>query len=158
MITNLRIYFLEFFSTLICNEKMDDFKEVCVSFKEVIKNNEEYVQKSIKEKASSQPRWHMVDMFYKQLDGMKVGFLARLQESNEEIKSKDFDLEHGFLLLNFLADIWDYIETFKLEQAVGKPNEKSRPSCSVLIKHLSENKELFVGHNTWHEYAALGYK
>ena len=90
---------------------------------------------------------------------MKAGFLAKYQENNEEIGSEDFDLEHGFLLLNFLADIWDYMEKFKLEQAVGKEvNERIRPSCSVLIKHLSEIKELFVGHNTWHEYAALGYK
>ena len=101
----------------------------------------------------------MVDMFYKQLDGMKVGFLAKFKENNEDITSQDFDLEHGFLLLNFLADIWDYMEKFKLEQAVDKKVETtSRPSCSVLIKHLSENKELFVGHNTWHEYAALGYE
>ena len=99
----------------------------------------------------------MVDMFYNQLAGMKAGFIARSQENDEEIK--DFDLEHGFLLLNFLADIWDYMEKFKLEQAVGNGvNQRSRPSCSVLIKHLSETKELFVGHNTWHEYAALGYK
>ena len=152
-------YFLEFYSTLICNDNIEDFKDVCASFKDVLKINEEYIKKSIREKASTQPKWHMVDMFYKQLDGMKAGFLAKYQENNEEIGSEDFDQEHGFLLLNFLADIWDYMEKFKLEQAVGKEvNERIRPSCSVLIKHLSEIKELFVGHNTWHEYAALGYK
>jgi len=152
-------YYQEFYSTLICNENIEDFKDVCASFKDALKTNEEYIKKSVREKASTQPKWHMVDMFYKQLDGMKVGFLAKYKENNEEIGSQDFDLEHGFLLLNFLADIWDYMEKFKLEQAVGKEvNERIRPSCSVLIKHLSEIKELFVGHNTWHEYAALGYK
>ena len=90
-------YFLEFYSTLICNDNIEDFKDVCASFKEVLKINEEYIKKSIREKAATQPKWHMVDMFYKQLDGMKAGFLAKYQENNEEIGSEDFDLEHGFL-------------------------------------------------------------
>jgi len=34
----------------------------------------------------------------------------------------------------------------------------SRPSCSVIIKHLPEAGDLYVGHNTWHEYAAMGYR
>ena len=101
----------------------------------------------------------MVDMFYQQLDGMKEGFIAKFEENKEELKKQDFDFENGFLLLNFLADVWDFMEKFKLEQTNGKEVvDRSRPSCSVLIKHLPESYEMFVGHNTWHEYAALGFK
>jgi len=34
----------------------------------------------------------------------------------------------------------------------------SRPTCSVLIKHLPEQDEMYVAHNTWHEYIAMSYR
>lgn len=151
--------FLEFYSNLICNDNIEDFKGVCASLREVLKINEDFIRKSVQEKALTEPKWHMVDMFYQQLDGMKEGFIAKFEENKEELKKQDFDFENGFLLLNFLADVWDFMEKFKLEQTNGKEVvDRSRPSCSVLIKHLPETHEMFVGHNTWHEYAALGFK
>ena len=102
--------------------------------------------------------WHMVDLFYKQLDGITEGFLQKSDDDN--LDYGDFDVQHGIRLINYLPDLFDYIEKYKMEVGgmTGGTVRKSRPSCSVLIKHLPGKGELYVGHNTWHEYRALGYR
>ena len=37
---------------------------------------------------------------------------------------------------------------------LNKPREK----IAVVIKHVPSSGELYVGHNTWHVYAAMGYR
>ena len=79
-------------------------------------------------------------------------------------------------LINYLADVWDYKEKFdsvsaknetstkvilkitSLRDIVFKSYQASRPTCSVLIKHLPEKDEMYVAHNTWHEYSAMSYR
>ena len=112
---------------------------------------------NVKQRSTSDPYWHMVKLFYQQLDGLTEGFLRKSTEDNLEYG--DFDVEHGARLINYLPDFFDYMEKYQLEQgqteAAGK---RMRPSCSVLIKHLADSGELMVGHNTWHEYRVMGYR
>ena len=100
----------------------------------------------------------MVDLFYQQLDGITEGFLQKSDDDN--LDYGDFDVQHGIRLINYLPDLFDYIEKYKLEVGgiAERTVRKSRPSCSVLIKHLPEEGEVYVGHNTWHEYRAMGYR
>jgi len=51
------------------------------------------------------------------------------------------------------------MEKFHSLSAKNETSTKaSRPTCSVLIKHLPEQNEMYVAHNTWHEYTAMSYK
>ncbi len=75
------------------------------------------------------------------------------------------DDEMGVLLLNFIADYWDIIEQYKLLNETGltkmnanESDNPTRPSCSVLIKHMKEKGDIFFAHNTWHEYRAMSYR
>ena len=108
-------------------------------------------------KAPTDPYWHMVDLFYKQLDGMKDGFLAKVDEDNEILKN--FDTEYGFKMMNFIADIFTNLEIYHMRKSGNiRQVRRARPSCSVLIKYFEDKNDIFVGHNTWHEYSALGYR
>lgn len=71
--------------------------------------------------------------------------------------------ENGIMLLNFIADFWDLKEQYALlsnttqEQKNTKTNP-GRPSCTVIIKFLEDQKDILVAHNTWHIYQAMSYK
>ena len=82
-----------------------------------------------------------------------LGFIDTTESSVVEMQSK-----HGVRLINFIADVWDYVEKYKEEVGQTKVTTPSRPTCSVLIKHVPERQELYVGHNAWHEYSAMGYR
>ena len=108
-------------------------------------------------KAPTDPYWHMVDLFYKQLDGMRDGFLAKVDEDNEILQN--FDTEYGFKMMNFIADIFTNLEIYHMRKSGNiRRVRRARPSCSVLIKYFQDKNDIFVGHNTWHEYSALGYR
>ncbi len=70
------------------------------------------------------------------------------------------DDEMGVLLLNFIADYWDIIEQYRLINDTAKTEKRSasRPTCSVLIKHMKERGDIFFAHNTWHEYRAMAFR
>ena len=87
----------------------------------------------------------------------------KLKSNKYGLSDDGMDGEQGVLLLNFIADFWDMIEQYKLINKNTTENRsrrsvKSRPSCSVLIKHLTEKGDILFGHNTWHEYRAMGYR
>ena len=115
------------------------------------------MKRSASLKSSVDPYWHMVDLIDKQMNGIIKGVIARSEEENEIIQ--DFDIVYGIKLINYIADIWDLKAKKDEGQTDDMHKEKiSKPSCSVLVKHLPAIGEIFVGHNTWHEYSAMGYR
>ena len=91
------------------------------------------------------------------MDGITEGFLQKSREDN--LPYGDFDVKHGIRQINYLVDFFDYYAKYKTEAGGGNKKQKqTRPSCSVLVKYLAEERELFVGHNTWHLYSAMGYR
>ena len=122
----------------------------CDYFKEKLEINEKFVAENVKKHAGSD-YWRMVEMFYLQMDGITQGFLQKSQEEN--LPYEDFDVKHGVRQINFLVDYFDYLAKYH-----EKKQKQTKPSCSVLIKHLAEEGDLFVGHNTWHLYSAMGYR
>ena len=70
--------------------------------------------------------------------------------------------ENGIMLINFIADFWDLKEQYALlpnstQEQEGKA-KPSRPSCTVIIKFLEDQKDILFAHNTWHEYRAMSYR
>ena len=116
--------------------------------------NEAFIAENVKKNTGSD-YWHMIDLFYQQMDGITEGFLRKSHEEN--LPYGDFDVKHGIRLLNYLVDFFDYSAKHKAEVG-GKKQKQTKPSCSVLIKYLPEKGELYVGHNTWHLYSAMGYR
>merc|ERR1740129_611934 len=91
------------------------------------------------------------------MDGMTQGFIDRVGVGLED-EPLEMRRKYGVRLINYIADVWDYVEKFKAEVGETKATTPSRPTCSVLIKHLPQKQELYVGHNAWHEYSAMGYR
>ena len=86
--------------------------------------------------------------------------------TTQNLRPEDVGMNHenGIMLLNFIADFWDLKEHYGLlpnltqEKEEIKANNPSRPSCTVIIKFLEDQKDIFVAHNTWHIYQAMSYK
>ena len=65
------------------------------------------------------------------------------------------------MFLNFIADFEDLKEHYNLLNSTNFDHDhdaKSRPSCTVIIKFLEEERDILIGHNTWHEYRAMSYR
>ena len=127
----------------------------CDYFKEKLKINEKFVAENVKKHAGSD-YWRMVEMFYLQMDGITQGFLQKSQEEN--LPYGDFDVNRGVHQINYLVDFFDYLAKYHGDEGGEKKQTQKKPSCSVLIKYLAEERDLFVGHNTWHLYSAMGYR
>merc|ERR1711936_1034050 len=126
-------YYQEFFSNLLCVD--DESKEGCRYFQDKLSINEKYIQEKYK-KNSGSDYWKMVQMFYLQMDGITEGFLQKSEE--DSLPYADFDVKHGIKFINFLVDFFDYLAKFK----EGKKLKQTKPSCSVLIKYLAEEREI----------------
>ena len=156
----MKCLFIEFYSNTICNDEASGGigKDFCDFLRKQVSINDKFVEQNVAMKSKNEPYWHMVNLVYIQMDGMMEGFLAKSDESNEIIDNEDFDTEYGIKLLNYLADIWDYIGIYEESIKQKSKSKTRRPSCSVLIKHLPNIGEMYVGHNAWHEYSAMGYR
>jgi len=151
-------YYQEFFGNDLCKDDADKEKEgFCNWMRGQMDTNQEWVDRKVEEEGKTDPFWHMVHLFYLQMEGLAMGWEHRTKEQGDEVGS--FDIKYGMRFINFMADVWDYVEKFKLlEEKDNKIERASRPTCSVLVKHLNSTNELFVGHNTWHEYRAMEYR
>jgi len=148
-------YYKEFFTNDIC--KGEDGYKVCQFMKAQIKANDQWIKKSVQQKAYYDPFWHMVKLFYQQMEGITEGWINKSIKQEAELPY-EFDTVFGIKLINYIADMFDYMEKYNLEKEEMVDNSESRPTCSVLIKHLPEQADLYVSHNTWHEYRAMGYR
>jgi hypothetical protein len=148
-------YYKEFFSTELCK----DIQGFCDWLRIKVKENNQFISSMVERADPSDEYWHITSMFYKQIDGLKMGWTQRNTDLGLDIP-EDFDVEYGFDMINYMADLWDYMEIFKMEKDVTVSDEQKtkRPTCSVMIKYVPEAKDLYVGHNAWHEYQAMGYR
>ena len=91
------------------------------------------------------------------MEGMKKGVQLR---SKEEPRPEDegMNYENGIMLLNFIADFWDLKEQYSLLNSSLENQAPSRPSCTVVIKFLEDQRDILFAHNTWHEYRAMSYR
>ena len=148
-------YYKEFYSNDLCKD--EDGIKFCNYMKKQIQLNDEWLEKKIVQEARSDPYWHMVNLFNTQIEGLMEGWKKKTLELDGELP-EDFDNVYGAKLINYYVDVWDYAEKYKAEETDRIVRKLARPTCSVLIKHLEENAELYVGHNAWHEYRAMGYR
>ena len=148
-------YYKEFYTNDIC--KGEDGLKVCQYMKDQIKANDQFIKETVQRKSKDEPFWHMVNLFYQQMEGITEGWINKTINKDEELPTV-FDTVYGIKLINYIADMFDYMEKFNLEANNEIDNNVSKPTCSVLIKYLKEQADLYVSHNTWHEYRAMGYR
>ncbi len=75
------------------------------------------------------------------------------------LSDEGMDNDQGVHLLNFIADFWDMSEQYKLlKKKNNLGGSASKPSCSVIFKHLPETGDVLMAHNTWHEYRAMSFR
>ena len=155
-------YYLEFIHRDLCGVSAD--------FCRWIQERLAWQEEASRSRGSTDPYWEQVSLFYHQMEGLRQGWQARTQEDGFQ-PSQDFDLKWFGHMINFLPDISDYIHHYKEElaarQGVGLrlgeglgsslPLRAALPSCSVLVRRLPSGQAV-VGHATWHDYRAMGYR
>ena len=155
-----RTYIVEQYKEFYTNDVCKSTPDACQWIKERFRKNSDYVQSEIKARSSIVPFWHQVNLFYKQMEGVRQGY--KLKSARLGLSDEGMDDELGIHMLTFIADFWDIIEQYKLLKGEGSIPEAdsppSRPSCSVLIKPVDNGKDVLFAHNTWHEYRAMGYR
>jgi len=131
----------------------------CEFIREQFQTNLDWVAWKVETEGETSSYWKMVNLFHKQLEGLKLGWLKRAEEDNMPIPP-DFDINWFAYFINFYPDIGDYIPKYKkYRESLGsqKPDLVfSAPSCSVLIKKVGG--DVVMGHATWHVYESLAYK
>jgi len=133
----------------------------CDFIREQFQTNLDWVTARVEAEGGTSSYWKMVNLFHKQLHGLKLGWLKRASDENLRLPA-DFDLTWFAYFINFYPDIGDYIVKYKKWKATSgsQPSQPSlvfsSPSCSVLIKKVG--KEVLTGHATWHVYESLPYR
>merc|ERR1712212_90731 len=91
-------YYNEFFGNGLCL-KIPDF---CAYMQKQIDINEIWLGEIIKEKEEKEPYWHMVSLFYSQIDGITEGWKIKTeQQGGSSTAGGDFDLKYGLRFINY---------------------------------------------------------
>ena len=56
----------------------------------------------------------MVNLFYQQMEEMMEGWMSKTMEQDSELPD-NFDTVYGIKLINYIADMFDYMEKYKGE-------------------------------------------
>ena len=108
------------------------------------------------EEGRSSSYWKLVNLFHKQLEGLRLGWLIRAEMENTQVPP-DFDVTWFPYFVNFYPDIGDYIYNYKQFKNQSQSQiHFTVPSCSVLIKKTRD--DILVGHATWHVYTSMSYR
>ena len=152
-----RISIIESYKEFYANDICAENPLLCQFVEETFVSNKLFVDAMIAQHFQTDPYWHQVNLYYLQMAGMTQGYQLKAQL---EPRPEDAGMNHeiGIMKLNFIADFWDLIEQFNLLNGTGSTSKPSKPSCTVLIKFLEEKRDIFFGHNTWHEYRAMSYR
>ena len=124
-------YWKEFFGDDLCKDDHEDTDKpkFCEYMRRHMDENEEWLRRKIKGEADVDPFWHMVRLFYIQvtrktcsggcsllfqIDGLTEGWLRMTKQQLNTTTVGDFDLKYGMRFMNYIADVWDYVEKFKM--------------------------------------------
>ncbi|XP_047119464.1 putative phospholipase B-like 2 [Schistocerca piceifrons] len=128
-----------------CSDSADGPKgrpAACRAVQSFLEKNRAWVDDMVASHSDTDPYWHQVKLYYKQLEGLYAGYRSAL-------KLPDLTL-NDFLWLNLQSDIDD------LMQAVGGLNSSlGGDGCSGLVRLLPLNRDLLVGHATWSGYNTM---
>ena len=134
----------------------------CDFVRQQFQTNLDWVSGKVETDGQTSSYWKMVNLFHKQLHGLKLGWLKRASDDKLTIP-QDFDVDWFAYFINFYPDIGDYIPKYKKwKESAGSAGSQqpslvfSSPSCSVLIKKVAG--DVLTGHATWHVYESLSYR
>ena len=128
----------------------------CHFIREQFQTNLDWVTARVEAEGETSDYWRLVNLFHKQLHGLKLGWLKRVSDEKLRIPP-GFDLNWFAYFINFYPDIGDYIVKYKKWKQTSQSSLVfSSPSCSVLIKKVGQ--EVLTGHATWHVYESLPYR
>ncbi|XP_067010461.2 putative phospholipase B-like 2 [Anabrus simplex] len=131
--------------------------KLCNKIQEYLDTNERWVKEMIANYSSTEPYWHQVKLFYKQLEGVVDGYNYGWKNTSMMLTA------NNFLWLNVQGDLEDLTtamnrtdnSTCELSHILESGPVLGSGSCSALIKLLPNNSDLYVGHDTWSSYQSM---
>ena len=147
-LTKDRIYthYLNIKDDYLIDDKISDFLE----------KQESFVFDSVKKNGKSDPMLYNAYL-------IKIQYNAIMEQYNSKVDSAKQLTKNDFHTINYIAEIPDLIEKFRVEKTgetdYKKMSEKElldnflkRTHCSALFKIKNDLSELYYGHNTWNTY------
>ncbi|XP_054257974.1 putative phospholipase B-like 1 [Macrosteles quadrilineatus] len=121
-------------------------KETCKKVYSFLDQHLEWTQQEIKDRGDSDPIWHHVDIFFNHITGLYTGYQEVLIDPKKNLTLLDF------IVMNLQPDLDDVADALE-----GDVSSKVRGDtrCSAIVKLVSHNQDLLVGHNTWTTYSQM---
>ncbi|XP_066588307.1 putative phospholipase B-like lamina ancestor [Prorops nasuta] len=128
-----------------CEKRPDRCRHLMTQLRE----NSDYIRERAQLRKSQEPFWHMVSLFYAQLDGLEAGFkfaVRRSRQQNVQMQSDDF------LWLAMADDLTDFNDDFNMTDA------QIQAKGMIFVKALArENLQplMVFAHNTAAPYSKM---
>ncbi|GAB6033388.1 Putative phospholipase B-like 2 [Chamberlinius hualienensis] len=134
----------------MCSPETGSNEELCDQVWQFLRINKEWMNSNIEKYAGIDPYWHQIELILLQMDGIKKGCKDKsFITHSHNILFEEF----GFWLFTISPDITEGLLA-KINYTFEQVNDHSG-SCSVLIKPLSNNTDLYVSHDTWTWYTSM---
>ncbi|KAL1476436.1 hypothetical protein MTO96_036504, partial [Rhipicephalus appendiculatus] len=126
----------------------DNQKEYCAKLFDFLQKNLEYSYMNEKRLRASDPYWNMVHLQMRQLQGLSDAFENATLDTSRELtnvtRALFFSLDGDFL---------------DLEAALKRSHDSYSlnlvPACTALVKVVGDNKDLYMGHDSWYLYKSM---
>nr|XP_037272841.1 putative phospholipase B-like 2 [Rhipicephalus microplus] len=120
----------------------------CAILFDVLKKNLVYSYFNEKRLRASDPYWNMVHLQMRQLHGLSDAF-----ENVTLDPSRGYTNDTRAWFLNLDGDLLDLEAAFKRPRDMYALNLV--PACTALVKVVGDNKDLYIGHDSWYLYKSM---
>eukprot|EP00928_Gymnodinium_smaydae_P089005 TRINITY_DN7301_c0_g1_i1.p1 TRINITY_DN7301_c0_g1~~TRINITY_DN7301_c0_g1_i1.p1 ORF type:complete len:648 (-),score=130.43 TRINITY_DN7301_c0_g1_i1:247-2190(-) len=128
-----------------------------VGVESFVERSDAWIQDQLSHADPDDAFWKTVRFLYDQMDGIRAGV-------NDVVRPEERLTRQDMLLLSLMGDIDDLkaaaagtkrpnVETMSASELLVW--QQLHGHCSSLVKLVPDGSELFVGHNTWNDYAMM---
>ncbi|XP_039285111.1 putative phospholipase B-like 2 [Nilaparvata lugens] len=122
----------------------------CSTIKSFLKENKEWTRSRMRSVRLGDPYWYQLNLIYLQLSGITRAYNDKRPDHVPEMSEEDIEMMNLFYELPEIQSIIDSNKTLTKSSKTGGSDH-----CSVLIKIIGSNEDVYFGHNTWIHYSAM---
>ncbi|ODM95390.1 putative phospholipase B-like 2 [Orchesella cincta] len=127
----------------------DDKPKTCQYIDKFVSQNMAWTLKSVKALKNQNSYWYQVNLLIQQIDGLYFGY-KKASNGTESDKLTKKDL----IYLNIREELDDLSHALDPTPGLKDPTDREG-HCSVMIKVMENNRDIFSSHVTWTKYTSM---